>query len=515
MKRMKKFASLALALVMTLAMMAPVFAEGTNTTGTITINNATIGKDYSIYKIFDATYDTTQTPALASYTIKSDNAWYTLVEQAPDVFTLTEVIAEPGTFNVAVADGADVIAWLNKEEIQNNLPEATASQKAKTVEVTFTGVDFGYYLVKSSLNGGGTLTVDNATPNAEVIDKNQEPGNLVKTATNGVTVDGDIKSAQIGDEVNFQITYTATNYDGEKKIVEYYVDDDMPNGFDLVEDSIAVKVGDEILTLTDDYTIDYGTEDTDDFKVTIPWVGTDSDKTSLYDSPTTITVTYKATINANAVIDGAGNTNTAKITHKNDGKDTPETPDPIKDTGSETVFTYALAIKKVNKGGQPLEGVKFALTDKDGDPVNVTFKDGVYTVDATAISNKVITDSEGLIIVKGVDHVKYLLTETETLNGYNLLTTPVEVTPVKTGKTTTTETKYIDENGNVVNTETDVKVEIVDTPVAVTAVVVVNFTGSLLPSTGGIGTTIFYVVGGILVAGAAILLVTRKRVEEQ
>lgn len=501
MKRMKKFASLALALVMALALAVPAFAAD----GTITITNATIGKDYSIYKIFNATYSGDN----ASYTITSVDAWYSLVSADSSPFTLTQ-IGTTGEYNVAVKEGkgdSDVLNWLNGIE---TLPAATATQENVQDTTVKFDVTYGYYLVKSSLNGGGTLTVNNAKPNATVIDKNQEPGNLVKTATNGVTVDGDIKSAQIGDEVNFQITYTATNYDGDKKIVEYYVDDDMPDGFDLVAGSIAVKVGDDTLTLTDDYTIAYGTEDTDDFKVTIPWVGADG--VSLYDSPTTITVTYKATMNADAVIDGDGNTNTAKITHKDEDGNIPD-PETTKDTDTETVYTYALAIKKVDKQGNPLAGAEFTLKQGDAE-VKVSGANGIYTVNPNG-TDTIVSPDDGLIIIKGVEGAKYTLTETKAPDGYNLLTAPKEVTPTKTGETTTTVTKYIDADGNVVDTETDVEVKIENTPVAVTPVFVVNFTGSLLPSTGGIGTTIFYVVGGILVAGAAILLVTRKRVEEQ
>lgn len=544
MKNMKKIGAMVLAMVLAVALCVPALAapstpldpatgtsnadvgtqtytgEDATTDGKITLTNATAGTLYGLYKIFDATY----AGNAVSYTVVKDSHWYTKIdsdENAP--FTLTT--NDEKTYYVTAKDGVtgEAIAnWL-KENISGapTLFEKPVTPGEGSATIEWSNVPYGYYYISGSL--GAAVTIDTAMPAVSVIDKNQEPGNLEKTATNGVTMDDNqIKSAQIGDVVDFEITYSATNYDGDEKIVEYYVDDDMPKGFDLVANSIAVKVGDKELTVNEDYTIAYGTEDTDDFKVTIPWVDTDSNKSSLYDSPTTITVTYKATMNADAVIDVEededgnrieGNTNTATITHKNDGKDTPEDPDPKKDTDTETVYTYALAIKKVDTNGQPLEGAEFVLKQGETE-VKVSGENGVYTVDSNGTAT-IKSPASGLIIIKGVEGVEYTLTETKAPKGYNLLPEPVKVTPVKTGETTTTVTKYIDENGNVVETETEVEVKVENTPVAATVVVVVNFTGAQLPSTGGIGTTIFYVVGGILVIGAVILLVTRKRVSDE
>ena len=123
--------------------------------------------------------------------------------------------------------------------------------------------------------------------------------------------------------------------------------------------------------------------------------------------------------------------------------------------------------------------------------------------------------SDGVIVVKGVASGSYTITEFKAPDGYNKLTTPVTVNAVKTGKTTTNTTVYLDENGKVVGeTANATKVEVNIATIAATAVVVLNKAGTELPSTGGMGTTVFYVLGAVLVLGAVVLLVTKKRMSD-
>ena len=98
--------------------------------------------------------------------------------------------------------------------------------------------------------------------------------------------------------------------------------------------------------------------------------------------------------------------------------------------------------------------------------------------------------------------------------GYNKLTGPVEVTPTKTSSTTTNVTVYLDENGNIVDSETSTKVTVISDKIAATAIVIVNKAGTELPETGGVGTTMFYVVGGLMMLMAVVLLVTKKRMAD-
>ena len=121
-----------------------------------------------------------------------------------------------------------------------------------------------------------------------------------------------------------------------------------------------------------------------------------------------------------------------------------------------------------------------------------------------------------MIVVKGVKSGTYEIKEVTAPAGYNKLTAPVTVKAVQTGSTSTHTIVYLDENGNITNTETDktTKVNVDIDNIAATAVVVVNKAGTELPSTGGMGTTIFYVLGAVLVVGAGVLLVTKKRMSQ-
>ena len=125
----------------------------------------------------------------------------------------------------------------------------------------------------------------------------------------------------------------------------------------------------------------------------------------------------------------------------------------------------------------------------------------------------VITSPDGgVIVIKGVDNANYTLTETKAPNGYNLLENPVNVTPVATDMTETNTTIYLDAEGNVVAEEgASVTTVTITSDIPATAVAVLNQAGTLLPSTGGMGTTVIYVVGAALVIGAGIVLVVRRR----
>ena len=213
-----------------------------------------------------------------------------------------------------------------------------------------------------------------------------------------------------------------------------------------------------------------------------------------------------------AAIDGAGNTNKVTVTWTTKEG---EQPGPGKLETNETIFTYAIALKKVNNEGKALPGAVFqfpfyvqSTPDANGAYIYAGKTPG------TDLTNQITTPADGVIVVKGVASGRYEITEFKAPDGYNKLTTPVTVEAVKTNSTTTHTTVYLDENGNETNKVTEVKVDIDISTIAATAVVVVNKAGTELPSTGGMGTTVFYVLGAVLVMGAVVLLVTKKRMSD-
>lgn len=507
-KLTKKLFAMVLAVVMMMAMSVTAFADPLGTgDGSITITNATVGDTYTIYKIFD-----TDSTGAGSITANStQKVFYESQEDNPFQFTANSA----GSYNVSVKVGVsdeDVIAFLQSFvtetpdgviQVDSDFASVTDALNPKTATsatVPFNNIPYGYYLVTSSL--GAVVTVNSTNPDIPVIDKNQDGGsNFTKT------VNGEDKVVEIGEEFTFTLTFTATNYDGETPIESYTVSDTFPKGMDLVgtEDNVQVTIddgSDESTTLTLDATLDSAGRN---FNVVIPWSNKVEDNvTFLYGSPATVTVEYEAVLNENAEIQ-QDIKNDATLTWTGDNKGT---------STEETVETYAMAILKVDEKGQPLDGATFEVTAGD-EAVNVTEvngQPGVYVVDPDSSSNSVVSPEGGLIVIKGVDDIEYTLTETDAPDGYNLLIRPVTITPTNIGSETVTV--YYDEDGNVTETVTDSNKKY-SASVPVTAKVVVNETGSTLPTTGGTGTTIIYIVGAILVIGAGVLLVTRRRMKAE
>lgn len=194
-----------------------------------------------------------------------------------------------------------------------------------------------------------------------------------------------------------------------------------------------------------------------------------------------IKVTYTATLNENAVVKTAANTNKVVLKYGNN-QSTVE-----KET--ET-YTYRLTVVKTNADEtKKLKGAIFKLsTDKDGNyPLKFTEKNGQYVVDPNSTIETITTPDGGTFTIAGLDAKEYYLTETVAPAGYNKLADPI---------------KLVVSEDNVTK---DGEVLVNDT------LTVKNQSGTLLPGTGGIGTTIFYVIGGLLMAAAAVLLITKKR----
>lgn len=300
------------------------------------------------------------------------------------------------------------------------------------------------------------------------------------------------------------------------------------------------------------------------FTITIPW--NDADGNHVFESGTVVDVEYSAKVNSDVdVVSGR----TAGANAKNDAtvkyNSTPNTDTPPQDpdsgsattaiTDTEKVYVYALAIKKVDGSDitKALEGATFQIKDANGTAIKATLDTtegsatkGYYVVDANGTTD-FVTDSNGRILVYGVAAGTYKATETVAPKGYNLLHGTADFEAITVGTTTTsktvsTTTYYVeDTNGtykknddgtfspieegetvdtkySISNTETDEKETTTyesNLSVDAVSIAVENNQGAELPSTGGIGTTIFYIIGAILVIGAGVVLVTRRRMNVQ
>lgn len=500
MKHARKLTSLLLALVMVFALAVTAFAQDETVgagAGAITISNAAKGVTYTIYKLFDATVNadgssiayTGKIPeSLNTYFTADKNGYISATEAAKDGANMSDGLRTALTAWTATAP-------------------ATASAKSDGSALNFKGLAYGYYVVTTT-QGDQLISVDSTKPDVTIYDKNSSrPTDLHKTASND--------DVSIGDTVTYTVRFKTSNYDGAgtnaKEIVSYTIEDTLPAFLsDVNVTSIIVDNDGNDATTGDQHDV---TAQFTNKKIVIDWYDEDNSK-FLYDNGATVTITYTAKVTEKAAIDGEGNTNNVTVTWTTEGGNE---PGPGKLETKETIFTYAIALKKVNNKGTALPDAVFEFpfyVKSDADT------DGAYIYAGTTakegLTNQITTPENGVIIVKGVKSGSYKITEVTAPAGYNKLTAPVTVEAVKTSSSSTHTTVYLDENGNITNTETDKKTEVnvdIDT-IAATAVVVVNKAGTELPSTGGMGTTIFYVLGAVLVVGAGVLLVTKKRMSQ-
>lgn len=493
MKYMKKLITLLAALTLALAMAVPAFAaSGTaSSTGTITINNAVTGTTYKAYRIFDLeSYDTNKD--VYSYKLNTNWKDFPAYSTTIDGKTVSAAaffsVNSAGyiEWNDAKKDAGADFAKLAKAFVDANTIACDQEKTASSTTVTFTDLTLGYYLVDTSL--GSLCSLDTTAPSVIIKEKNSDT-----TIEKKIVINGDEKvdsnSAGIGDTVNFSITITVK--DGDPK---NYVLHDKLSGLTFNPDSLEVKVGATKLTANTDYTLETNPKDGDSFDVKF----TDG-KLKTND---VVVVTYSATVAADATIAGAGNKNTAKLAYS--GKESTEE--------ETTTYVWKLNVHKYALDSTnhevALSGAKFVLYRMDGDTkkyAKLTNKKIVGWVTDKDSATTLETDGTGDILIEGLNVGTYYLEETEAPAGYNKLTELIEVEITATTSVTSGSETVQYKNSS----------ETSYTPATDATVKVLNNAGTQLPSTGGIGTTLFYVIGGGLMAVAAVLLVTKKRMNNK
>ena len=508
MRNMKKWLATALALVMVFAMAACAVAD----TYSITINNSATGHTYEAYQIFTGDLATNE----AGNKVLSNIVWGSGVSEAGQT-ALGDAAAKAETLKTeadAKAFAKAVAPYLT-----------TAAGSANTVtdgKYVISGLAAGYYLVKDQ---DGSLTGDNdsyteyiiqvvgnvtATPKSDV-PKVQKKVKDINDSTDTTKTDWqDSADYDIGDSIPFRLKATLADNVSSYTTYKVVFHDTLSKGLTYNGDAKVYIGGTE----TNGFTVT-STVNTDG--TTTLTVSCDDVKALGAGNSSVITVEYTAKLNENAVLGSAGNPNEVYLEYSNNpnksekgNNETGETPKDV-----VIVFTYKTIINKVDSENKPLTGAAFKLEKlikgKDGAADTwTTVKE--FTVDETTTS----------FTFSGLDDGQYKLTETKTPAGYNTIDPiyfVIEATHDATADTpalTVLKAYLTDENGNkkteVKDGETvNIDLGTVDLTAGSITTTVVNKSGSKLPSTGGIGTTIFYVLGGVLVLAAVVLLVTKKR----
>ena len=518
MKHIKKLASLLLALVMVFALATTAFADET-TTYSITINNSAEGHTYEAYQIF--TGDLVEKDGTK---ILSNIVWGSGISEAGQTalqnkYDTAETKSAAGVAAALTNDNAVQFAKDAAGYLTTTKVDSTYSETNKNY--TISGLAAGYYLVKDK---DGSLTGDSdsyteyiiqvvgnvtATPKSDVPEVQKKVKDINDSTDTTKTDWQDSADYDIGDSIPFQLKATLANNVSSYTTYKVVFHDTLSKGLTYNNDAKVYIDGTE----TNGFTVT-ATVNADGTTLT---VSCDDVKALDAGNSSVITVEYTAKLNENAVLGSAGNPNEVYLEYSNNpnksekgNNETGETPKDV-----VIVFTYKTIINKVDSETKPLTGAAFKLEKlikgKDGAADTwTTVKE--FTVDETTTS----------FTFSGLDDGQYKLTETKTPVGYNTIDPiyfVIEAAHDETADAPTLDTlnAYLtDANGNKQTEMKDgesVNIDLgtVDLTAGSITTTVVNKSGSELPSTGGIGTTIFYVLGGVLVLAAVVLLVTKKR----
>lgn len=470
---------------MTLALsVSALAASGTNdNSGTITIDNAVVDQTYTIYQILKLESYNEDSKA---YAYKATTAWEGFINGTDIKGTYVNVDDQGYVTWKTGASAADFAALAQAYAKANNSITNQGSKKADSTTVEFTGLNLGYYLVDSTL--GSLCSLDTTNPTVTIKEKNAAPTNEKKVEEDATKDYGKVNDADIGQTVNFQSTITA-----QAGAENYVFHDKMSTGLTYTGVT-GVTLNGTSVEAKGNYTVKTS-ELTDGCTFEVVFTKAFCDTLKANDK---IVISYTATLNEKAVVGTDGNSNESKVEYGESGKTTTTPP------STTTTYTWKVDVLKyaeVTPEGssateeKPLSGAVFILSKNNkGEAPIALISEGnnVYRVakaDETNTVTEITTDSTGKFTIKGLDSDTYYLIEKTAPAGYNTLKEAVQVTIGKDGTVS-----YGTSTG-------EVKIE--------------NNTGTELPSTGGMGTTIFYVLGGVLMAGAFVLLVVRKRMRTE
>lgn len=509
----------AILLAITILFAVSVTALAADPPYTITINNNSSavsmnGITYSAYKIFDVTLsgDNEQgVPQNYAYTISDEfkDFTYTVDENSYSGKDLIDYVSN-------LNDNSDELnnfAAAVRTYIINNTISASATVTATeddsaVIEVT----ELGYYLVTATANPTDASTTPEAVTafcalnttnyNAEVNLKADVPTISKSVKEDSDTTYANFADGEINEKFNFKLTATIPSYASYYNSYTYIIHDTMDSSLTLDKDSIKIYSDADLSTEIDvaNYTVSADSNaDGCTFEITLKseYFTTATDGTTIY-------VGYDATLNTGANIYTNSNNNTTHIEYSNDAYDessTADTPDKTVKVYSYSFDLFKYYLESETKHG--LADAHFKLyrdADCNQEILLVKNADGTYRLaqaDETAV--EIISTTEK-VTIKGLDSGDYYLKETKAPNGYNLNPDAVKITITANANTDSTDIASV----SLKQDGTDA-----------TEISIQNNSGTLLPLTGGIGTVMFYVVGGVLVVGVVIILITRMRVSRK
>lgn len=510
MKHIKRLASVLLALVMTLALAVPAMAA--SGPYTITINKDTNGHTYEAYQIFAGDLSTKDGNKILSNIVWGDGVTET---------GKTALLSFNDNSYTDAAELADALTDSNVKKFAQAAAGYLSGTKATSVftdgKYTISELAAGYYLIKDVAAPEGDVYsayMLQVVGNAVAQPKDDKP-TLDKEVKNGSDWE-DATGVQIGDTVEFRTITTVPDTTGYTKYT-YTIHDTMSDGLTSNvkgASNVTIKVNDETTLDSGYYVVAVDSNNANKFSVTINILKAVEDgKIKAGDKLYTY---YTGVLNENAKIYDNKEVNTAKLEFSNN----PNGDSTSKTTESKVyVWTFQMGVNKVDSKSAELTGATFVLS-KDGslnvEDLNCTdgtpsvtddlialveVSAGNYRVAVKGDTNTTYVIEAGNVTITGLDDDTYYLYETKAPEGYNLLKEPVKVEiTAEYGTDGSTCTETVKVNGTETSSLT---------------VDVVNNAGAELPSTGGMGTTIFYIVGGVLVVAAVVLLVTKKRMNAE
>ena len=504
MKLMKRILAIVCTFVMIISMATGVNAvepakAPTSPTGSITITNAKAGETYKVYKILSLeSYDSSK-KAYSYVKNPVGDPWNDFVNKSREYLVINNDGYVTFVANKDNSEGAREFALKAMDYAKEHNIKATQTQTASNerdtqTKVKFTDLELGYYLVESSV--GTACSIDTTAPNATIRDKHDAPS-VSKVIVGGddglsgvVTDNGTKNSVNIGDTVAFEATINvkpnAKKYVLHDKMDEHLEFQGIMHAFAFFKKKEGSSNNHKGLVMGKDFIITQQTKDgcTFDISFTDEFYRTNEEAINSGEL-NKITFTYGAIVKYDAPINTAM-PNTAYLTYGEHSK-----TEEVK----TNTYTWGIPVFKYTGNKAPLEDAKFILSTDPNPTVDNALKftntGNTYRYAATGGNNELVSDKDGIINIHGLQSGTYYLKETKAPDGYNLLKDSIKI--VVTGDA---------ENGKPIITVENTVVEKVE---------VQNNKGSLLPSTGGMGTTLIYVVGSILVLASGIVLFSKRK----